>query len=83
MTAKICSRIRKFCLPVFAWILRYFGPGLGAIALAAAVLLLSDLPKAAKTEKTFKVAMLQMASQPIMDEGANGVISGLEIASAV
>ena len=63
---------------MFAWILRHFGPGLGAIALAAAVLLLSDLPKAAKTEKTFKVAMLQMASQPVMDEGANGVISGLE-----
>jgi ABC-type uncharacterized transport system substrate-binding protein len=63
---------------VFAWILRHFGPGLGAIALAAVVLLLSDLPKAAKTEKTFKVAMLQMASQPIMDDGANGVIAGLE-----
>jgi len=63
---------------VFAWILRHFGPGLGAIALAAAVLLLSDLPKAAKSEKTFKVAMLQMASQPIMDDGANGVIAGLE-----
>jgi hypothetical protein len=63
---------------VYAWIVRHFGPGLGAIALAAAVLLLSDLPKAAKSEKTFKVAMLQMASQPIMDDGANGVIAGLE-----
>jgi hypothetical protein len=68
---------------VFASIPGHFGPGLGAIALAAAVLLLSDLPKAAKSQKTFNVAMLQMASQPIMDEGANGVISGLEIASAV
>ena len=63
---------------MFAWIIRHFGPGLGAIALAAAVLLLSDLPRAAKSEKTFNVAMLQMASQPIMDDGANGVISGLE-----
>ncbi|MFO1000962.1 MAG: hypothetical protein U0936_11515 [Planctomycetaceae bacterium] len=46
-------------------------PDWARMALAAAVLLLSDLPKTAKSEKTFKVAMLQMASQPIMDDGAN------------
>lgn len=70
---------------------RHLAPGLVAICLAAAVLLLSDLPRAPRepggqaanaegqqTPQTpLKVALLQMASQPILEDGAAGVISAL------
>ncbi|MDZ4684700.1 MAG: ABC transporter substrate-binding protein, partial [Planctomycetaceae bacterium] len=63
--------------------LRHIAPGIGAIALAASILLLSDLPKAPRTEKVFRVALLQMASQPILEDGAAGVIAGLQEAGYV
>lgn len=56
--------------------------GVTLIVAAAAILLLSDPPRrTAPTtgagDRTFRVAVLQMASQPIMDDGARGVIDGL------
>lgn len=58
--------------------LRHLAPGLGAIALAGAILLLSDLPKTPRAEKQYRVALMQMASQPILEDGAAGVIAGLQ-----
>lgn len=64
--------------------------GFFLIALASAVLLLSDTPRqkprdATQTAtestmptRTMRVAMFQMASQPIIDEGAQGVIDSLK-----
>jgi putative ABC transport system substrate-binding protein len=65
------------------------------IAMASAVLLLSEAPRqkprdttAATAEsavptRTMRVAMFQMASQPIIDEGAQGVIDSLKEAGFV
>ncbi len=74
-------------------IVRHLAPGLAAIFLAACVLLLSDMPRKPRTEsqpstgngfgdatptkKPVRVALLQMASQPILEDGAAGVISAL------
>jgi ABC-type uncharacterized transport system substrate-binding protein len=57
--------------------LRSLVPGLLAITVAASILLLSDLPKSKPAEKKLRVALLQMSSQPIMEEGVEGVIDGL------
>lgn len=57
---------------------RHLLPGAGAIALASAILLFSDLPRAPRAEQQFRVALLQMASQPILEDGAAGVVAGLE-----
>ena len=70
--------------------------GIALILLASAVLLLSDAPRRAKlvrvpdspasqTTRTvvMKVAMMQMASQPIIEEGAIGVLEGLKEAGFV
>ena len=70
--------------------------GISLIALASAVLLLSDAPRRAKLArepgrdsspatpaKLMKVALMQMASQPIIDEGAEGVLAGLKEAGFV
>lgn len=56
--------------------------GVTLIVVAAAILLLSDPPRRTLTTsgdggRTFRVAVLQMASQPIMEDGARGVIDGL------
>ena len=59
--------------------------GVALILAAAAVLLTSDLRsrKSAKTgpapadTRTFKVAMIQHASQSVLDDGAKGMIAGL------
>lgn len=64
-------------MTAFSMIVRHVAPGVGAIALAAAILLLSDLPRAERPEQHYRVALLQMASQPILEDGANGVIAGL------
>lgn len=73
-------------------IVRHLAPGLAAIFLAACVLLLSDMPRKPRTEagpskdsggdthpakKPVRVALLQMASQPILEDGAAGVIAAL------
>jgi hypothetical protein len=57
--------------------IRSLVPGLLAIAVAASILLLSDLPKSKPAEKQFRVALLQMSSQPIMQEGVEGIVAGL------
>lgn len=70
--------------------------GVFLIVLASAILLWTDAPRRArltrepdrgsgpsKDARVMKVAMLQMASQPIMDEGAAGVIEGLNEAGFV
>ncbi|MFN0050928.1 MAG: ABC transporter substrate-binding protein, partial [Planctomycetales bacterium] len=59
--------------------------GVGAIALASAVLLLSDLKSrrgseaagASGEDRKFRVAILVHASQPILEDGERGVIDGL------
>lgn len=72
---------------------RHLAPGVVAIFLAASVLLLSDSPRKPRTERgssvdpgaadatptksPVRVALLQMASQPIMEDGAAGVVAGL------
>ncbi len=62
---------------------RHLVPGVAAIALAAALLLLSDWPRAERREQQFRVALLQMASQPILEDGAQGVVAGLQEAGYV
>ncbi|MDB5343228.1 MAG: hypothetical protein JWP89_1605 [Schlesneria sp.] len=69
--------------------------GFFLIALASAVLLLSEAPRQKPREtslatsestiptRTMRVAMFQMASQPIIDEGAQGVIDSLKEAGFV
>ena len=56
--------------------------GVTLIVAAAAILLLSDPPRRTSTTtsddgRSFRVAVLQMASQPIMEDGAAGVIDAL------
>lgn len=56
--------------------------GVTLIVTAAAILLLSDPPRRTASttgagDRTFRVAVLQMASQPIMEDGARGVIDSL------
>lgn len=60
--------------------------GLGAIAVASAILLLSDLGSRRKATKptgqpsspTYRIALLQHASQSIIDDGYAGTLAGLE-----
>lgn len=72
---------------VWIGIVRHLAPGLAAITMAAAVLLLSDFPKAPRSSTPdaslqkrppVRVALLQMSSQSIMDDAARQVIVGLE-----
>lgn len=65
--------------------------GIFLIALASSVLLLSEAPRAkdrstagpTAAKPAVKVAMFQMASQPIIDEGAAGVLDSLKEAGFV
>lgn len=62
--------------------LRRLALGLGLIAAASALLLFSDLGSRKKDEKptvsrTASVALLQHASQAILDQGRDGMIAGL------
>ena len=72
-------------------VIRRLWLGVCLILLAAAILLWSDVPRRApltagvRTENTsapsprlIRVALLQMVSQPIIDDGALGVIAGLK-----
>jgi len=63
-------------------ILRRLGLGLGLIAAASALLLFSDLGSRAKlsstTGRVVSVAVLQQASQSILDQGREGMLAGLE-----
>lgn len=72
-------------------VIRRLSLGVSLIVMASTVLLLSDIPRAkqehapsaadkSKNKKPVKVAMFQMASQPILDEGATGVIDSLKAA---
>lgn len=53
--------------------------GVCSILAASAVLLLSDVPRREATleSRVFRVALLQHVSQPIMEDGAKGVLRGL------
>jgi ABC-type uncharacterized transport system substrate-binding protein len=51
--------------------------GVGLITLAAAVLLLSDLGRRARPTHLPEIAILQQSSQPVLDEGVEGIIEGL------
>ena len=70
--------------------------GISLIALASAILLWSDVPRRApliappshssdtpQPARVMKVALMQMVSQPIIDEGAAGVLEGLKAAGFV
>jgi len=63
-------------------IFRRLALGLGLIAAASALLLFSDLGSRAKTSsqssRMVSVAVLQQASQSILDQGREGMLSGLE-----
>jgi ABC-type uncharacterized transport system substrate-binding protein len=68
----------------FVRTLNSLGLGFALIALAAAVLLYSDLGSrrraramAASATRTFRVALVQHASLPALDQGADGVLEGL------
>lgn len=74
-----------------AQLLKRLSFGVSLILLASAILLLSDVPRRAplnsqKSEgasnspmtREIKVGLMQMASQPIIDEGAVGVLAGLK-----
>jgi len=58
------------------------GLGLGLIAAASALLLFSDLGSRAKlsptASRTVSVAVLQQASQAVLDQGREGMLAGLE-----
>lgn len=67
-------------MPPIPSLLRHLGPGVSAILLASGLLLFSDLPRsksAATAVRQFKLAIVQMASQPILEDGAAGVLDGL------
>ncbi len=77
-------------------IFRRLSLGVAFIVLASAVLLWSDAPRRAPIsapggkapespppKRVVKVALMQMASQPIIDDGAVGVINGLKEAGYV
>ncbi len=51
--------------------------GLGLIAAAATVLLVSDLGRRTRLTHLLEIAILQQSSQPILDEGVEGMIEGL------
>src|SRR5262245_18781756 len=67
--------------------LKRLSPGIALIAMACGILLYSDLRsrkqsqqrpnQAAPAAKQFRVALVQHASQPALDEGTRGVIEGL------
>ncbi len=77
-------------------IFRRLSLGIAFIALASAILLWSDAPRRApmsvrpgnspdspQPARVMKVALMQMASQPIIDDGAEGVMNGLKAAGFV
>ena len=67
-------------MPPIPPLLRHLGPGVSAILLASSLLLVSDLPHtkpATTAARQYKVAIVQMASQPILEDGAMGVLDGL------
>lgn len=77
-------------------IFRRLALGVAFIAIASAILLWSDAPRRApmsvrpgtspgspQPARVMKVAMMQMASQPIIDDGAAGVLIGLKEAGFV
>lgn len=70
---------------------RRLGLGVGLIVVASAILLWSDAPRrapisapvrsaegASQPARVLKVALMQAASQTIIDEGADGVVAGLK-----
>lgn len=58
--------------------LKRLSAGLIAIALAAAILLVTDKPSHRETKRSLpRVALLQHASQAVIDDGAAGVLAGL------
>src|SRR5262245_45187302 len=61
--------------------------GIALIAVASGILLYSDLrsrkgasqpPNQAAAQKQFRVALVQHASQPALDDGSRGVVEALE-----
>lgn len=77
-------------------IFRRLSLGVAFIALASAILLWSDAPRRAPVSakpadapnspqpaRVWKVGLIQMASQPIIDDGAVGVVNGLKGAGFV
>lgn len=70
-------------------VLRRLSLGIGLIVSASAILLLSDAPRRSALTQTpdsddssapsrpLKIGLMQMTSQPILDEGADGVIKAL------
>jgi ABC-type uncharacterized transport system substrate-binding protein len=68
-------------MPALGMTLRHLVPGTVAIGLASAILLISDLPRRPRAETAqtqHRVALFQIASQPILEDGAAGVVAGLE-----
>lgn len=74
-------------------VLRRLSLGLLLIAATSAILLWSDAPRraplaeahrigrpATAAARAFKIGLMQMTSQPILDEGAQGVVDGLSAA---
>jgi ABC-type uncharacterized transport system substrate-binding protein len=57
--------------------------GLVLIVLASSVLLLSDSAHRKATQKRARIAILQHSSQPVLDEGVQGMIDGLEASGFV
>lgn len=77
-------------------VFRRLFPGVAFIAMASTILLWSDAPRRAPISarpdnsdssstpaRVMKVALMQLVSQPIIDEGAEGVINGLKEAGFV
>lgn len=76
--------------------LKRLSPGISLIVMASAILLWSDVPRRSplialpdrssnqpQPARVVKVALMQMVSQPIIDEGAAGVLEGLKEAGFV
>lgn len=65
-------------------VVKRLAPGVGAILLAAGVLLFSDLrSRRAPAEPVTRIALLQHASQKMLDEEYSGVLAGLAEAGYV
>jgi putative ABC transport system substrate-binding protein len=60
------------------YVLRRLGLGLGLIALASAILLLTDVEqRRASASAVLRVAILQHANTPVLDDGIVGTLAGL------
>lgn len=74
----ICFVSESHTLPGFIRLLKRLFLGILLIALASAILLFADLGRRARgSGKVSRIAIIQHASTPVLDEGIEGLLAGL------